>query len=198
LTVKIANVRSPACKEPSIRTLRGLDWLNFFLADVQTGVGPFLCDLPRRLCVERAAGWTCFDRWRNCGNPDADAGRCSHRPIAFQTRVDCDWYRSSNTVALVTIQILDGVGAGIFGVVSVLVIADLTQGTGRFNLTLGAISTAVGIGAALSQVIAGSIVHLFGYTAGFLFLGAVAAAAFGILYFYMPETGDKQSQSPKP
>ena len=29
-------------KTPSGRTLRGLDWLNFFLADVQTGVGPFL------------------------------------------------------------------------------------------------------------------------------------------------------------
>jgi hypothetical protein len=27
---------------PSKRSLRGLDWLNFFLADVQTGVGPFL------------------------------------------------------------------------------------------------------------------------------------------------------------
>jgi hypothetical protein len=27
---------------PSRRTLRGLDWLNLFLADVQTGVGPFL------------------------------------------------------------------------------------------------------------------------------------------------------------
>jgi MFS family permease len=27
---------------PSARALRGLDWLNFFLADVQTGVGPFL------------------------------------------------------------------------------------------------------------------------------------------------------------
>src|SRR6202451_3938657 len=26
----------------SAGTLRGLDWLNFFLADVQTGVGPFL------------------------------------------------------------------------------------------------------------------------------------------------------------
>ena len=35
------------------------------------------------------------------------------------------------------------IGAGIFGVVSVLVIADLTRGTGRFNLTLGAITTAV-------------------------------------------------------
>src|SRR6202167_5322188 len=29
-------------RNPSARTLRGLDWLNFFLADVQTGVGPFL------------------------------------------------------------------------------------------------------------------------------------------------------------
>jgi MFS family permease len=27
---------------PSRQTLRGLDWLNFLLADVQTGVGPFL------------------------------------------------------------------------------------------------------------------------------------------------------------
>ena len=64
---------------------------------------------------------------------------------------------TSNTIALVAIQILDGVGAGIFGVVSVLVIADLTQGSGRFNVSLGAISTAVGIGASLSQVIAGLI-----------------------------------------
>ena len=99
---------------------------------------------------------------------------------------------TSNTFLLVAIQILDGVGAGIFGVVSVLVIADLTRGTGRFNLTLGAISTAVGIGAALSQVIAGTIVRHMGYHAGFYFLGAVAAAALAILYFFMPETRDTQ------
>jgi predicted MFS family arabinose efflux permease len=97
-----------------------------------------------------------------------------------------------HTIALVAIQVLDGVGAGIFGVVSVLVIADLTQGTGRFNLTLGAISTAVGIGASLSQAFAGSIVHHFGYNAGFLFLAAIAAGALGILYLFMPETRDKQ------
>jgi MFS family permease len=98
---------------------------------------------------------------------------------------------TDNTMALVAIQLLDGVGAGIFGVVSVLVIADLTRGSGRFNLTLGAISTAVGIGAALSQTIAGTIVHHFNFDAGFLFLGAVAASAFSILYFFMPETRDK-------
>jgi MFS family permease len=101
-----------------------------------------------------------------------------------------------NTGALVAIQILDGVGAGIFNVVSVLVIADLTRGSGRVNLTLGAISTAVGIGASLSQVIAGSIVHRLSFNAGFLFLAAVASAAFGILYFFMPETRDKQFPGP--
>ncbi|MGB7149623.1 MAG: MFS transporter, partial [Terriglobales bacterium] len=95
---------------------------------------------------------------------------------------------TSNTALLVAIQVMDGIGAGIFGVVSVLVIADLTRGTGRFNLTLGAITTAVGIGAALSQVIAGSIVHRVSFRAGFLFLAGVALAAFAILYFFMPET----------
>jgi MFS family permease len=105
---------------------------------------------------------------------------------------------TSNTSALVSIQVLDGIGAGIFGVVSVLVIADLTQGTGRFNFTLGAISTAIGIGAALSQMIAGTIVHHFSFNAGFLFLAAIAALAFGILYCFMPETQDKRFLSENP
>ena len=100
------------------------------------------------------------------------------------------------TSYLVAIQILDGIAAAIFGVVSVLVIADLTEGTGRFNLTLGAVTTAVGIGAALSQSIAGGIVHRFGYHAGFLFLALVAAAAFLLLCTAMPETRDiKQARS---
>jgi MFS family permease len=92
--------------------------------------------------------------------------------------------------SLVAIQVLDGIAAAIFGVVSVLVIADLTKGTGRFNLTLGAVTTAVGIGAALSQSIAGGIVHRFGYHAGFLFLAAVAVGAFMLLWTAMPETRD--------
>jgi len=90
--------------------------------------------------------------------------------------------------SLVAIQILDGIGAAIFGVVSVLVIADLTKGSGRFNLTLGAVTTAVGIGAALSQSVAGGIVHRFGYHAGFLFLAAVAAIALVLVWTAMPET----------
>ena len=98
-------------------------------------------------------------------------------------------YTLTNAAAsLVAIQVLDGIAAAIFGVVSVLVIADLTKGTGRFNLTLGAVTTAVGIGAALSQSIAGAVVHRFGYHAGFLFLATVAAVAFAIIWIAMPET----------
>jgi predicted MFS family arabinose efflux permease len=93
-----------------------------------------------------------------------------------------------DTGLLIAIQVLDGVGAAIFGIVSVLVIADLTKGTGRFNITQGAIATAVGIGASLSQVIAGSIAHHLGDNAAFLFLASVAVAAFLILFFFMPET----------
>ena len=96
-----------------------------------------------------------------------------------------------NMTALVAAQILGGVGAGIFGVVSELMIADLTQGSGRFNITLGAIGTAVGIGAALSQTIAGTIVHHFSFDAAFLFLAVIAATAFSIVYFFMPETREK-------
>jgi hypothetical protein len=46
------------------------------------------------------------------------------------------------------------------------------------------------------KVIAGAIVHHFGFTAGFLFLAAVAAAAFGILCFFMPETRAKLFLNP--
>jgi len=105
---------------------------------------------------------------------------------------------TSRPELLVALQVLDGIGAGIFGVVSVLVIADLTRGTGRFNLTLGVISTAVGIGASLSQVIAGSLVHHFDLRVGFLCLSAIAAAALAILYFFMPETVGMRDEDTAP
>jgi MFS family permease len=120
---------------------------------------------------------------RDLGAKAASADRIRRTSDAWRSL-----HLTSNTVLLVAIQTLDDVAAAIFGVVSVVVIADLTRGTGRFNLTLGAITTAVGIGAALSQVIAGSIVHHVGSRAGFLFLAGMALAALAILYFFMPET----------
>jgi predicted MFS family arabinose efflux permease len=95
---------------------------------------------------------------------------------------------SDNPFYLVGVQLMDGIGAAIFGVVSVLVIADLTRGTGRFNFTQGVVATATGLGASLSNGITGFIVQRAGFNAAFLFLAAVAACALGIFWLFMPET----------
>jgi MFS family permease len=90
---------------------------------------------------------------------------------------------------LVAVQSLDGVGAGLFGALFPLVVADLTRGTGRFNVSQGAITTAQGVGASLSTTLAGIIVVKAGYSAAFLALAVVAAVAFCLYLFAMPETG---------
>jgi MFS family permease len=89
---------------------------------------------------------------------------------------------------LVGVQALDGIGAGIFGALFPVVIADLTRGSGRFNVSQGAVATAQGLGAALSATLAGSIIVAAGYTAGFLTLAAIAAAGFVLYLVAMPET----------
>ena len=92
------------------------------------------------------------------------------------------------TGALIAIQILDGVANTIFVVVSILVIADLTRGTGRFNLAGGALATMVGIGAALSATVGGQIIQRAGFSASFLGLAAIAVLAFALLWLAVPET----------
>lgn len=89
---------------------------------------------------------------------------------------------------VIPVQILDGVGAAVFGVLSVLVVADLTKGTGHFNLTQGAMATATGIGASLSMLLAGLIVEYVSYEAAFLSLAAVATIALLVFWTLMPET----------
>ena len=86
------------------------------------------------------------------------------------------------------IQILDGVANAIFGIVSVLVIKDRTQGTGRFNIAAGALATMVGVGAALSMSIGGILIQRLGYRASFLGLSGIALAAFLMLWWLIPET----------
>jgi MFS family permease len=98
---------------------------------------------------------------------------------------------SDNPYWLVSVQLLDGVGAGIFGALFPLVVADLTRGTGHFNVSQGAIATATGLGGALSAATAGFIVVKAGYSAAFLFLAAVAAAGLAMFVALMPETGPR-------
>ena len=96
-----------------------------------------------------------------------------------------------NSVWLIGVQLLDGVGAGIFGALTPLVIADIMRGTGRYNLAQGAIATVQGIGASLSGLAAGVIVDHFGYSAAFLAAGAVALVAVVVFALGMPETAER-------
>ena len=100
---------------------------------------------------------------------------------------------TTSPVAVVAIQLLDGVAAGIFGVISVLIASDLMRGTGRFNLAQGLTALSVGIGAALSNATAGYVVQWFGYPAGFLYLAGIAGVALVFFAALMPETRSTES-----
>jgi MFS family permease len=104
---------------------------------------------------------------------------------------------SDNSFWLVGVQVLDGVGAGIFGALTPLVIADIMRDTGRYNLAQGAIATVQGIGASLSGLAAGVIVDHFGYSAAFLAAGAAAAVALAVFALRMPETAESKTTAPQ-
>jgi MFS family permease len=102
---------------------------------------------------------------------------------------------SDNPFWLVAVQTLDGVGAGIFGAIFPVIVADLMRGTGRFNIAQGAIMTAQGIGAAVSTTLAGFVVVHAGYSAAFLTLAGIAIAGTLMFFFGMKETRPKDSDS---
>jgi MFS family permease len=94
----------------------------------------------------------------------------------------------SNPLLLVGVQLLDGITAAVFAVMVPLVVADLTRGTGRFNLGQGIIGTATGIGASLSATFAGYMTDRFGSVPAFAGLALIALAGLMLLWFMMPET----------
>jgi MFS family permease len=104
-------------------------------------------------------------------------------------------------VYLIAVQSLDGVGAAIFGVLWVIIISDLARGTGRFNLLQGAIQAALGLGAFLSNFLAGFVVKSLGHNAGFLGLAGIASIGLVFFALFMPETKDqsiRETATPSP
>ncbi len=95
---------------------------------------------------------------------------------------------TDNPFWLVSWQVFDGLAAGIFGIVGVLMIADLARGSGNYNLALGTIGAAVGVGASISTAVTGFLTARAGFAAGYYFLAACGVAAFLVLWLMMPET----------
>ena len=63
-----------------------------------------------------------------------------------------------NQYALMATQLLDGVGAGTFGLSLPLVLKELTHGTGQFSFSIGLVVTLGMCGGALSNLVSGYIV----------------------------------------
>ena len=94
----------------------------------------------------------------------------------------------SNPSILLAVQILDGVTAAVFAVMVPLIVADLTRGTGHFNLGQGILGTATGIGASLSATFAGYLTDRFGSPVAFGSLAAIAFVGLTLVWVLMPET----------
>ena len=89
---------------------------------------------------------------------------------------------------LVAVQLFDGITAAVFAVMVPLIVADVSFGTGHFNLAQGIVGTATGIGASLSTVFAGYISDRFGSSVAFLTLASIGALGLVLIALLMPET----------
>jgi len=104
-------------------------------------------------------------------------------------------FASKNMWGLVATQILDGVGAGCFGLSHVLVTRALTEGTGRFNVAIGFMVASHGLGSALSNVIGGVLADE-SYNLAFIVLGGIACLPIFTVTFCVRESNNKKLATP--
>lgn len=90
--------------------------------------------------------------------------------------------------AMILIQLLDGLSAAALGVLTPLIVADITRDTGGYTTALGVVGLAIGGGATLSTTAAGLITDAFGGAAAFLGLAVVGLCATLLVWIAMPET----------
>ena len=90
--------------------------------------------------------------------------------------------------AVVLIQLLDGVAAACFGILVPLITSDVAGRSKHYNLALGTIGFAIGVGATLSTPTAGWIADHLGALAAFACLAGVGIGATLLVLVAMPET----------
>lgn len=89
---------------------------------------------------------------------------------------------------ILSTQILDGVGAGVFGTMYILVTSDISGGTGRFSMTLGLTSAAMSIGGTVSGYLGEALAQDIGYKEAFFILMILSMVPAVLYLFFMPET----------
>lgn len=132
------------------------------------------------------AGWACH-RWGR--KPVFAVGF-----IALPIRILLYSF-SNDPWELIALQTLDGIGAGIYGVVVGVICADLTRDKGGFNALQGLLATALAVGGVLGPLLAGPLVQHLGFPAAFRGFALVAAVGAGVFLWLMPETQSDTSNT---
>jgi MFS family permease len=94
----------------------------------------------------------------------------------------------SDPYIMLIVQVLDGVTGAAVTVLTILVITDLTIGSGRFNLAQGALGTVMSAASAIGTGMIGFIVQRAGDTVGFLCMAAIIILGTALLFAFLPET----------
>src|SRR5262245_22223034 len=148
---------------------------------------------PTALCSWRASSWSrkSWSRfWRrglDIGPSFGAASRCCS-PASPSKRRALLFTLVSDPLLMMVVQLLDGVTGAAVTVLTILVVTDLTTGTGRFNLAQGVLGTITGTAAAVSTGSVGVIVQQFGDLAGFLLMAATTTAGAALIWAFLPET----------
>ena len=95
---------------------------------------------------------------------------------------------SKNPNYLVSVEALDGLGTGVSGVLTVLIISDLAKGTSRFNFLQGAMQACLSVGSFLGNLAGGLAAKSFGYAVTFRALACVALVGLILFAARLPET----------
>ncbi len=89
---------------------------------------------------------------------------------------------------VVSVQILNGIASACFLIMVPLVTSDIAGRSGHFNLALGFVGFAIGIGGTFSMPLAGWMADRYGEPAAFIGLAVIGLAATSLVWFVMPET----------
>ncbi len=101
------------------------------------------------------------------------------------------WFDSA--APLIAAQALDGISTGIWDVLVPLILADLVVGSGRYSMSRGVLGTVQGAGGSVSNVVAGTLVMVGGYSAAFAGLALFALLACG-LALLLPEPAQVKAE----
>ena len=89
-------------------------------------------------------------------------------------------------------QLLGGVTSAIVEVLIIVIVTDLTVGTGRFNLVGGAVTMLLGVASSISIATSGFIFGTVGHLPTFLIYAGIAGLATVSAWILLPETKPAQ------